>query len=57
MAFDSILSEASWARGCRQMMKQMFSQGKLRHRGISNLAAGLVTGRDAEQGEWCSPHS
>lgn len=57
IAFDSILFKPSRARGCRQMMKQLFLWGMLRHRGINSLARGPVTGCDTECGEWCSPCS
>ena len=46
----------STARGCRQMMKQLFSQGKQRHRSIRCMAADSATGCDAEQGECHASH-
>ena len=56
MVFGSTLSQPSRARGCRQMRKQLFSQGKQRHRGIRCAAADSATGCDAEQGECHASH-
>ena len=56
MAFGSRLSQPSRARGCRKMRKQLFSQGKQKHRGIRCAAADSATGCDAEQGECHASH-